>query len=62
LLKGFDWLGGKSGELGPVRRDPRHMGEQLVMEDLEGFWRKETGAGTGTEDGIEDYRRDDGDL
>jgi len=38
------------------------MGEQLVMEDLEGFWRKETGAGTGTEDGIEDYRRDDGDL
>ena len=61
LGEGFDGLGGEGGELGPVGCDPGHMGEELEVEDLEGVWWEEGGAGGGAEDGIQDNGRDDGD-
>jgi hypothetical protein len=58
--EGFDGLGSEGGELGPVGGDPRHEGEELAVEGLDGAGWEEVGAGGGAEDGVQDYGRDYG--
>ena len=55
LGEGFDGLGGEGRKLGPVGRDPRHMGEEVEVEDVDGGRWEEVVAGAGAEDRVEDY-------
>ena len=50
----FDRFSGEGRELGPVRCDPRHKGEELLVKELESLRWEEGCAGGGAEDWVED--------